>query len=115
MKTMNKYHAKAVTAPNGQKFDSTKEYRRYCELRLLERAGKIMKLERQVKFVLIPTQKDEDGKLLEKETSYWADFVYYDCTKRKIVVEDAKGMKTDVYNIKKKLMLWVHGIRIQEV
>lgn len=111
----NKYGAREVTAPDGLKFDSTKEYRRWCELRLLERAGKIIRLERQVKFVLIPSQKGEDGKTIEKECSYWADFTYYDCDRKQVVVEDAKGVKTEAYKIKKKLLLYVHGIRIQEV
>ncbi len=107
MMTKNKYGARKVTAPDGQKFDSTKEYRRWCELRLLERAGKIQCLQRQVKFELIPKQ---DG---ETACHYVADFVYQQDGRR--IVEDAKGYKTDVYKLKKKLMLYVHGIRIQEV
>ena len=104
----NKYGARKVTTPDGQKFDSQKEYHRWCELRLLERAGKINRLQRQVRFNLIPKQ---DG---EAACTYVADFVYYD-DNWDLVVEDAKGYKTDVYKIKKKLMLYFHGIRIQEV
>ena len=111
----NKYGARKVTAPDGQKFDSQREYTRWCELKLLERAGLILDLQRQVKFVLIPSQKDEKGKTIEKECSYWADFVYFDNATRKMVVEDAKGVKTEVYKIKKKLMLHKYGIRIKEV
>jgi hypothetical protein len=110
----NKYGARKVTAPDGQVFDSQREYTRWCELKLMERAGKIKDLRRQVKYVLIPAQRDARGKLLEYECSYVADFVYYDFALQQEVVEDAKGMKTDVYKIKKKLMLWVHGIRIKE-
>lgn len=111
----NKYGAKKVTAPDGQKFDSKHEYHRWCELKLLERAGKIKNLQRQVKYVLIPTQKGADGKVIERECSYYADFQYYDLSTRQIVVEDAKGAKTEVYKLKKKLMLYVLGIQIKEV
>lgn len=102
----NKYGARKLTAPDGQKFDSVKEFHRWGCLRLLERAGRITDLKRQVSFELIPKQ---DG---ERACSYVADFVYYE--DGKMVVEDCKGFKTDVYRIKKKLMLWVHGIRIKE-
>jgi hypothetical protein len=111
----NKYGARKVTAPDGQVFDSQREYTRWCELKLMERAGLIADLKRQVKFVLIPSQKDAMGKTIEKECSYWADFVYFDHATRQIVVEDAKGMKTEVYKIKKKLVLHKYGIRIKEV
>lgn len=103
----NKYGARKVTTPDGQKFDSAKEYHRWCELKLLERAGKISGLQRQVRFELIPKQ---DG---ETACHYVADFVYQKDGQR--VVEDAKGYKTDVYKVKKKLMLYVHGIKIREV
>ena len=105
----NKYGAK-----NGEKFDSRKEAHRYCELRILEKAKRIKDLRRQVKYVLIPAQRDKTGKLLEYECAYWADFVYYDFALGREVVEDVKGCRTDVYKIKKKLMLWVHGIHITE-
>ena len=104
---INKYGAKKVTAPDGQKFDSQKEYKRYVVLKLLERAGKISDLQRQVRFELIPKQ---DG---ETACHYVADFVYQKDGKR--IVEDVKGYKTEVYKLKKKLMLYVHGIKIQEV
>lgn len=103
----NKYGARKVTAPDGQVFDSVKEYHRWCELRLLERAKRISDLQRQVKYELIPKQ---DG---ERACTYVADFVYIDSDGR-TVVEDTKGMRTDAYRIKKKLMLWVHGIKIKE-
>lgn len=102
----NKYGARKLTAPDGQKFDSVKEFHRWGCLRLLERAGRITDLKRQVSFELIPKQ---DG---ERACTYVADFVYYE--DGKMVVEDCKGFKTEVYRIKKKLMLWVHGIRIKE-
>ena len=89
-------------------YDSKKEALRHRELLLLERAGKITNLERQVKFELIPKQ---DG---ERACTYVADFVYENVDTGERVVEDTKGFKTEVYRIKKKLMLWVHNIRIIE-
>ena len=121
----NKYQA-IKTKVNGIEFDSRKEARRYQELLLLERAGAIHNLQMQVKYELIPVQHEtyerfgtkgqklKDGKrLLEKECSYIADFVYEE--NGKLVVEDTKGVKTKDYIIKRKLMLWIHGIRIREV
>ena len=110
----NKYGARKLTAPDGQVFDSVKEYHRWGGLRLLERAGKIKDLKRQVKYVLIPAQRDETGKVVEREMSYIADFEYFDLERGEKVVEDCKGFKTEVYRIKKKMMLWVHGIRVKE-
>ena len=102
----NKYGARKLKAPDGQVFDSVKEFHRWGCLRLLERAGRISDLRRQVSFELIPKQKGE------RACSYVADFVYYE--NGQLVVEDCKGFKTEVYRIKKKLMLWVHGISIKE-
>ena len=105
---MNKYGAKKIKDPaTGYVFDSKAEFIRWCELRILERAGKISDLKRQVKSELIPKQ---DG---ERACNYVADFVYIDADGN-TVVEDTKGVRTDAYRIKKKLMLWVHGIRIKE-
>ena len=99
---------------DGIKFDSKREAARWQELRLLERAHKIGGLRRQVKYELIPHQYAEDGKTIaEKSVSYVADFVYEE--NGKTVVEDAKGMRTKDYIIKRKLMLFIHGIRIKEV
>jgi dsDNA-specific endonuclease/ATPase MutS2 len=97
---------------NGEAFDSAKEARRYGELVLLERAGQISDLKRQVRFELIPTQY-ENGKCVERAVHYVADFVYKDNYKE--IVEDAKGFRTKDYIIKRKLMLFIHGIRIKEV
>lgn len=109
---MNKYGNRTVTAITGEKFDSMKEMRRWNELKLLERAGYISDLRRQVKYELIPSQY-VDGKHVENPVSYVADFVYVE--KGKTVVEDTKGYKTRDYIIKRKLMLYRHGIRIKEV
>ena len=108
-----KYHNKKVVR-DGETFDSVKEYRRFCELLLLEKGGVISDLQRQVKYVLIPSQK-EGKKTIERECSYRADFVYTDNETGETVVEDVKGMRTEVYKIKRKLMLWVHHIKIVEV
>lgn len=123
-KTKSKYKAKKEKV-DGIVFDSRKEARRYTELLLLEQAGDIKDLKRQVKYILIPAQKEPDtigprggtikGKSLEREVAYYADFVYYDNRTGELVVEDVKGVRTPEYTIKRKLMLWVNGIRIKEV
>lgn len=121
----SKYGSRKVTV-DGDTYDSMKEYRRFKELSLLERAGAIRNLKRQVKYVLIPAQREftteidkkgnfKKGKLLERECAYIADFVYLDMSTGRMTVEDTKGFKTKDYIIKRKLMLWVHGIRIKEV
>lgn len=104
----NKYHAKKSGG-----YDSKKEHRRANELKLMQRAGLISCLREQVKYVLIPAQRGSDGKILERECSYYADFVYI--KDGVTVVEDTKGVRTTEYKIKRKLMLSVHGIRIKEV
>ena len=124
----NKYgNHKVVIA--GIEYDSQKEADRYKELQLLEKAGKIENIKRQVPFELIPKQteiverySDKTGKrlkdkekTLEHPCSYIADFVYYDREAGQWIVEDAKGYKTPEYKIKRKLMLYVHGIKIREV
>ena len=120
----NKYKNKKVIATDGSVFDSKKELRRWYELQAMQAEGKIHNLERQVKFTLIPTQREPNtvgkrgglhlGKVIEKECYYLADFTYNLPTGEK-VVEDAKGFKTKEYAIKRKLMLYVHGIRIKEI
>ena len=116
-----------VTLPDGTEhtFDSRKEARRYEELRIRQQAGEISDLRLQVKYVLIPAQYEPDiigkrggvkrGKLIERECAYWADFTYME--DGQLVVEDVKSpiTKTPLYKLKKKLMLYVHGIRISEV
>lgn len=121
----NKYQS-IKTCVNGIEFDSRKEARRYQELLLLERAGVIQNLRLQEKFLLIPSQYEfyerygakgqelkPGRKLIEKECAYVADFVYEE--NGKTIVEDTKGFKTKDYIIKRKLMLYIHGIRIKEV
>ena len=103
--TTSKYHS-VKTEVDGIMFDSRKEAQRYSELKLLERAGVIHDLQLQVPFQLIP--KTPVGRAVK----YYADFVYYEGDK--MVVEDTKGMKTEVYKIKKKLMYMIHGIEVKE-
>lgn len=121
----SKYHSRKVVR-DGISFDSAKEAKRYSELKLLERAGVITDLQLQVKYVLIPAQREPDtvgprgrvvkGKLLERETCYIADFVYQQGGET--VVEDVKGYKGStayaVFALKRKLMLKEYGIRIKE-
>ena len=111
---MNKYRNKKCTL-DGIVFDSKKEMKRYADLKFLQRGGKISELKIQVPFLLLPDQyapsteiytkgenkgKPKRGKLLEKSCQY--------------IAEDVKGKKTKEYLIKRKLMLYFHGIRIYE-
>lgn len=126
-----KYNNKRVMV-DGIKFDSKKEAKRYQELKMLEQAGHITDLKRQAKYVLIPTQyelsgeiytkgkekgKPKKGKLIERECAYYADFVYTE--NGKTVVEDVKGYRDgqayNLFTIKRKLMLYVHNIKIKEM
>ena len=103
-KACNKYGNKKVVV-DGHTFDSKKEARRYGELKLLVKAGKIKDLKLQPKFELIPTIRTEDETL--RKVSYYADFRYVDVESGKIIVEDVKSVatKTPVYLLKKRLFL----------
>lgn len=116
---MRKYRNKKVGG-----FDSIKEKNRIDFLKILEKQGKIKELKTQVRFKLIPAQYEEvDIELktkvskkkvcIEKSCSYVADATYF--KDGVFVVEDTKGFRTKDYIIKKKLMLWIHGIKIKEV
>lgn len=122
-----KYGNKKYTV-DGITFDSKHEAHRYQELKVLQDAGIIFDLKLQVEFILIPAQyapstevyksgrkkgKPKPGLLLERKCSYIADFVYIE--NGVLIVEDAKGMRTKEYVIKRKLLLYMHGIRIREV
>lgn len=124
----SKYRNKKITV-DGITFDSLKEANRWKELKLMERAGEITDLRRQVKFKLIPTIREpvnqmgsqgvfKKGKVVERECSYVADFVY----KNKLgfeVVEDVKGYKDSaayaLFVVKRKMMLYLLGIRVKEI
>lgn len=113
---MSKYKNRKITI-DGITFDSKKEYNRYCELKLLERAGEISNLQRQVKFTLIPAQY-YNGKCI-RATSYIADFTYFDYGTNELVVEDVKGYKQGqayaLFTMKRKMMLYMHGIMVREI
>lgn len=129
-RSKSKYKSKKVMR-DGLVFDSLLEYRRWRELLLLERAGKIQDLKRQVSFELIPAQYEEiptgeyyvrgekkgQEKIkrvcVEQSVCYVADFVYRNAEDGKTIVEDAKGFETKDFIIKRKLLLWVHGIKLK--
>lgn len=106
---MTKYH-NIPTTIDGIRFDSRKEANRFYQLRLMERAGEISNLRRQVEYELIPAQKTPAGRAV-RPVKYVADFVYED--HGKTVVEDVKGVKTREFRIKSKLMLWRYGIVVE--
>lgn len=113
---MNKYHNRK-TEVDGIVFDSKREAERYRQLLFMSKVEMIKDLKRQVKYCLIPTIESKEWKVKYRAVYYIADFTYYekngdDWT---LVVEDVKGVKTDVYKLKKKLMLWRYGIEIREV
>lgn len=110
---MNKYKNRKQKTIYGI-VDSKKEAKRLIQLKEQEKLGFISDLQTQVPFVLIPTQRGGDGKVIERACTYKADFVYYDKDKNQHV-EDTKGFRTPDYIIKRKLMLNVYGIRIEEV
>lgn len=112
---IRKYRNKPVTNAFGR-FDSLKEWRRYVLLLDAQKRGEIKNLQRQVKFNLVPVQRDENGKLLERAVDYYADFSYE--KDGKLIVEDVKSEICNTiatFKIKKKLMLYVHKIRIKIV
>lgn len=101
------------TEHDGMMFDSKVELKRWLDLKILERIGEVKDLKRQVPYLLIPkTERPSGG--FERECSYVADFTYTD-KHGKPVVEDVKGAATPEYRIKRKLMLFVHGIEVLEV
>ena len=125
---ISKYRNKK-TVVDGIQFDSKKEADRYRKLKLLEEAGEILDLHRQVHYLLIPEQreftgefyskgpnkgKQKPGKLLERKVEYIADFDYYLPTGEHIV-EDTKGIRTKDYILKRKMMLYFHHIKISEI
>ena len=101
----NKYH-NSKTSVDGIRFDSKREANRYMELKLLEKAGVIKDLRRQVPYVII--NKSRYGRAIK----YVADFVYLE--NGQLVVEDVKGVRTPVYRLKKRLMAEVYGIEVKE-
>ena len=132
---MAKYGNHKTYTTDGILHDSRKEALRWTQLLLLQRAGEITDLKRQVEFILIPDQREpstevyqkgekkgmpKEGKLIERKVVYVADFVYTDADGKR-VVEDAKGYRDPSsagyakFVLKRKMMLWLYGIRIMEV
>lgn len=107
----SKYKNKKIIY-DGIKFDSQKEKNYYIKLKVLEEYGKIKDLKLQVKYELQPSFKFNDKTI--RSINYIADFVYYDVDQDKTIIVDAKGMKTEVYKIKKKMMMY-KGYEIEEV
>jgi Protein of unknown function (DUF1064) len=101
-----KYHNK-----RGERYDSVREARRALELSLLAKQGEISNLREHVRYLLVPRQVRADGSI-ERPVFYEADFVY--TLNGATVVEDTKGKRTREYILKRKLMLLVHRIEIQE-
>lgn len=104
MPRRGKFNNKPVYTKEG-KFDSEGEYNRWIELKLLEKAKEISKLERQIPIELIP----QVGK--QRPITWIADFIYYQNGQE--VREDFKGFRTEVFNIKKKLHYWRYGFHIK--
>ena len=135
-KNNTKLNNKTITI-DGIEFQSIKEGNRYCELKLLQRAGKISNLELQKKYELIPAQYEtvETGEYykvgakkgqpktkqvcIEQSVCYIADFVYQE--NGQTVVEDVKGFRDPAsatyakFVLKRKLMLYIHKIKVKEV
>lgn len=101
----NKYNARK-TQLGGHTFDSQREARRYQDLQLLERAGRIHSLRLQVPYPL-----EVAGEQIGK---YVADFVYFYFENEKEVVEDSKGYRTPLYRWKKKHVEAQYQIKIKE-
>lgn len=105
----SKYHARKTTV-DGITFDSKREADRYLVLKGMEEAGAIEGLRRQVRYELVPAF-DVDGRHY-RPVFYVADFVYVEDGRE--VVEDVKGMRTDVYGLKSKLFARRYGMSIKE-
>lgn len=107
---MSKYRA-VKCEYDGYKFDSQAERNRYIELKLLERAGKIKDLQLQVPFTLQDSFK-LCGKTV-RAIKYIADFTYYE--NGELVIEDVKGKRTQVYDLKRKMFAYRYKKYIREV
>jgi hypothetical protein len=113
---VSKYGNVQTAAIDGKVFSSKREATRYAELKMLETMGKIVNLRLQVRYNLIPAQNVNGHK--ERAVDYVADFVYRSIppfSPHSLHVEDTKGFHTKDYIIKRKLMLHIHGIRIEEI
>ena len=111
---MNKYHARKLEV-NGEKFDSHAEYKRYCELQLLERAGHISSLARQVPLPLIisgkPIKIRSKGFPNGRACKYTADFVYFENGQK--IYEDYKGRDTEASRLRRAVVEAIYGVEIR--
>lgn len=110
-KKESKYRNRKIIDFDGNKFDSKKEYERWITLNLLQKAGQISGLKRQVEYRLLPSYKG-----IQQGVKYVADFVYAE--NFKCIVEDVKSditRKKSDYIIKKKLLYHIYKIKIKEV
>lgn len=107
---MSKFSA-IKTVVDGIKFDSKAEARRYGELVILERAGKICDLRRQVAFALVPGVKFAGASRARPAIRYIADFVYVEPAGQ--VIEDVKGVETPEFKLKRHLLLALHGLEVR--
>ena len=110
--TKNKFGAKK-TQVGDITFDSKAEARRYGDLVLLQKAGHITALELQVPFILAPQVRFEGASRAKPALKYVADFAYQEAETGRTIVEDVKGVLTDAFQIKRHLMLSVHGINVR--
>lgn len=113
IRKFNKYRNNKVIV-DGIEFDSKKEANRYKELKFLEKCGKISDLKLQPKFLL--QEKFKKNGITHRAIYYIADFSYYDIENKNYVVEDTKGMKTEVYKLKKKMFEYkYHSLKLEEL
>lgn len=115
-KPKNKFNA-VKKVVDDVKFDSTREAKRYEELKLLVRAGKIKSLRVQVSYPLVKSVKYKNAKRAKPEMIYTADFEYWDIEKNELVVEDVKSVATAKltdYIMRRHMMLAFHGIEVLE-
>lgn len=113
----NKYKNQKIEV-DGIKFDSKAESQMYLNLKMLEKAKKIKDLELQVPFVLIPKFRLRNGKI-QRETTYIADFKFFDIEQNRVRIIDNKGFRTKEYQIKKKLFNYIfrsdRGYELEEI
>ncbi|HSW63912.1 MAG TPA: DUF1064 domain-containing protein [Dissulfurispiraceae bacterium] len=109
---MKSKYGNKKTEIDGIKFDSKKEAAYYLKLKDDKKNNRIGKFDMQVEYELIPTIKRK-GKPAVRGVKYYADFVVYNVD-GSVDVIDTKGMKTPVYRLKKKMMLYFHGVDIIE-
>lgn len=113
MDIRRKYGNKKIVI-DGIQFDSKLEGERYRQLRLLEKAGEIKDLSRQVEFELQPSYRKRSKTI--RAIKYIADFVYFDVKDKKMIVEDTKGFKSEVYKLKKKIFEYKYkDLEIKEI